>query len=75
MAMILLTLLLLASGFQVVIILMQHGRGGGLAGAIGNSGGHGALGTRAGDIFTVVTIVSTIVWISLACVTGWWIRG
>jgi preprotein translocase subunit SecG len=75
MAIAFLTLLLLVSVFQVFVILLQRGRGGGLAGAIGQSGGHGALGTRAGDMFTVMTIISTIVWVSLACVTGYWLRG
>jgi preprotein translocase subunit SecG len=71
----LLTLLLVASVFQIFIILLQRGRGGGLEGGIGQSGGHGALGTRAGDKLIILTIISTIVWVSLACVTGFWLRG
>jgi preprotein translocase subunit SecG len=72
---ILLTLLLVASVFQIVLVLLQRGRGGGVAGAFGQSGGHGVLGTRAGDMLTVITIISSVIWVSLACATGWWLRG
>jgi preprotein translocase subunit SecG len=56
-------LLLLGSIFLILLILIQRGRGGGLAGALGGMGGYSAFGTRAGDIFTRITIVVAILWI------------
>ena len=52
----------------ILIILLQRGRGGGLAGAFGGAGGQSALGTRAGDVFTKITVVLAVCWILLACV-------
>ncbi len=71
----LLTLLMLVSLFLMFVILLQRGRGGGLAGAFGGQGGQSAFGTRAGTVFTRITIVTAIIWVSLACATGWWLRG
>ncbi len=42
----------IASVFLIFIVLLQRGRGGGLAGAFGATGGQSAFGTKAGDIFT-----------------------
>lgn len=42
--------LLLVSIFLILIILVQRGRGGGLAGALGGMGGQSAFGTKAGDV-------------------------
>jgi len=50
------------------VILLQRGRGGGLAGAFGGMGGQSAFGTKAGDVFTKITIVLATVWIILGCV-------
>jgi len=58
--------LLLASIFLVLLVLIQRGRGGGLAGALGGMGGYSAFGTRAGDIFTRITIVAAAFWILAA---------
>ena len=52
----------------ILIILLQRGRGGGLAGAFGGAGGQSALGTRAGDVFTKITVGLAVAWILLACV-------
>src|SRR5262245_29192913 len=60
---ILYTLLAVGSVFLVLLVLIQRGRGGGLAGALGGMGGYSAFGTRAGDIFTRVTIVAAALWI------------
>jgi preprotein translocase subunit SecG len=56
-------LLALGSVFLVLLVLIQRGRGGGLAGALGGMGGYSAFGTRAGDVFTRITIVSASLWI------------
>jgi preprotein translocase subunit SecG len=55
----------------ISVILLQRGRGGGLAGAFGGSGGQSAFGTKAGDVFTRITIGIAIVWVTLAVVTGY----
>lgn len=48
------------------IVLLQRGRGGGLAGSFGGMGGQSAFGTKAGDVFTKITIGVAIVWFVLA---------
>jgi len=52
--------------FIILLVLIQRGRGGGLAGAFGGMGGQSAFGTRAGDTFTRVTIVVAVIWVLLA---------
>lgn len=52
--------------FLILLVLVQRGRGGGLTGALGGMGGQSAFGTKAGDTFTRVTIVSATVWILAA---------
>ncbi len=63
-------LLLLTSVFMILLVLIQRGRGGGLAGAFGGMGGQSAFGTRAGDIFTKITVVVAIIFILLASLLG-----
>ena len=55
----------LASVFLIILVLIQRGKGGGLAGAFGGTGGSSAFGSRAGDVFTRVTIYVAAVWILL----------
>src|SRR5690349_13231522 len=57
--------LLLSSLFLILLVLIQRGKGGGLAGAFGGSGGSSAFGSRAGDTFTRITIYVAAVWILL----------
>jgi len=52
--------------FMVLVILVQRGRGGGLTGALGGMGGQSAFGTKAGDVFTRITIVVAAIWVLLA---------
>jgi preprotein translocase subunit SecG len=49
----------------IPLILIQRGKGGGLAGAFGGVGGSSAFGSRAGDLFTRITIGVAAVWIIL----------
>lgn len=49
----------------ILIVLIQRGKGGGLAGAFGGAGGSSAFGSRAGDLFTKITIGMGAVWIVL----------
>ena len=58
-------LLFLTALFLILLVLVQRGRGGGLSGALGGMGGQSAFGTKAGDLFTRVTVVVATVWISL----------
>ena len=54
--------------FLILLVLVQRGRGGGLAGALGGMGGQSAFGAKAGDVFTRITIVTAIVWIVLTVI-------
>jgi preprotein translocase subunit SecG len=58
-------LMLTTSLFLIVLVLLQRGRGGGLAGALGGMGGQSAFGSKAGDVFTRITSGVAIVWIVL----------
>src|SRR5580765_4618822 len=62
-------LLIITSIFLILLILIQRGRGGGLAGAFGGLGGQSAFGTKAGDLFTRITIGVAAFWIVL-CVAS-----
>lgn len=54
---------------MIVLILIQRGKGGGLAGAFGGMGGQSAFGTKAGDMFTRITMWSAFFWIVMCALT------
>ncbi len=58
-------MLVFTSLFLIALVLIQRGRGGGLAGAFGGMGGQSAFGTKAGDVFTKITVVVAACWILL----------
>ena len=58
-------LLIVISLFMILLVLIQRGKGGGLAGAFGGAGGSSAFGSRAGDTFTRVTIIVAAIWLLL----------
>jgi preprotein translocase subunit SecG len=58
-------LVLVAGLVLVFLVLIQRGKGGGLAGAFGGAGGSSAFGSRAGDLFTKITIGVALVWVVL----------
>lgn len=58
--------LCLLSVFLILVILVQRGRGGGLTGALGGMGGQSAFGTKAGDLFTRITIGVAFLWVLLS---------
>jgi preprotein translocase subunit SecG len=61
-----LNILIMIVGLLLIgIVLLQRGKGGGLAGAFGGIGGSSAFGSRAGDQFTKVTLIIALVWILL----------
>ena len=64
----LMMLLLVTAIFLIVLVLIQRGKGGGLAGAFGGMGGQSAFGTKAGDLFTKITIGVASFWIILCSV-------
>src|ERR1700753_949639 len=59
-------LVVIISVFMVCVILIQRGKGGGLAGAFGGVGGSSAFGTKAGDIVTKINIFVGIGWVVTA---------
>ena len=67
-------LLFVTAVFLILLVLVQRGRGGGLTGALGGMGGQSAFGTKAGDMFTRVTMVTAGVWI-LLCMASIWLLG
>jgi preprotein translocase subunit SecG len=65
-----LNLILLVAGiFLILLVLIQRGKGGGLAGAFGGAGGSSAFGSRAGDTFTRITIYVAAIWLLLIMFT------
>ena len=71
MAILFMALLLLSSLILILLVLVQRGKGGGLAGAFGGMGGQSAFGTKAGDLFTRVTIGVAAFWILLCMFAVW----
>jgi preprotein translocase subunit SecG len=59
-------MLMLSGIFLILLVLVQRGRGGGLAGAFGGMGGQSAFGTKAGDVFTRITVIVAVIWVVLA---------
>jgi preprotein translocase subunit SecG len=58
-------LLAVMSIFLILLVLVQKGKGGGLTGALGGTGGQSAFGAKAGDVMTRVTVGAAFVWIVL----------
>ncbi len=55
----------------ILIILLQKGRGGGLAGAFGGTGGYSAFGAKTGDVFTWITVGLTGMFIIMSVLGNW----
>ena len=58
-------MLVLTALFLILLVLIQRGRGGGLTGVLGGAGGQSAFGTKAGDVFTRITVGVAAFWIGL----------
>jgi len=66
-----LNLFLAISIIMVLLVLIQKGRGGGLAGAFGGAGGKTAFGSKTGDVLTWATSVLFGVFLFLAVCVNW----
>lgn len=56
--------IVLAIGFLLMLlVLIQRGKGGGLAGAFGGAGGSSPFGSRAADQFVKITLWLAGVWV------------
>jgi preprotein translocase subunit SecG len=60
--------ILITGIFLILLVLIQRGRGGGLIGALGGTGGSSPFGSRAGDMFTRITIGVAAFWILLTII-------
>jgi preprotein translocase subunit SecG len=49
----------------MLVVLIQRGKGGGLAGAFGGVGGSSPFGSRAADAFVKITLYMAAVWVLL----------
>jgi preprotein translocase subunit SecG len=52
--------------FLILLVLIQKGRGGGLSGAFGGTGGSAAFGSKTGDVLTWTTAVVFLIFLILA---------
>ena len=63
--------LIFICGLLMLVILIQKGRGGGLAGAFGGGGGgSAAFGTKTGDVFTWITIALAMLFLLMTIVAN-----
>ncbi|WP_439623928.1 preprotein translocase subunit SecG [Gemmata sp.] len=60
----LLNLVVIGLGLMLILlVLIQRGKGGGLAGAFGGAGGSSPFGSRAADQFVKITLWFAGVWV------------
>ena len=59
-------LFILVAVFLILLILIQKGRGGGLASAFGGAGGNTAFGSKTGDVLTWATSIVFGIFLVLA---------
>ena len=60
------TIFIIVCLFMILLVLIQKGRGGGLASAFGGAGGNTAFGSKTGDVLTWATSVVFGVFLVLA---------
>ena len=54
----------------IILVLLQKGRGAGLASAFGGAGGQSAFGGKTGDVFTLITIIAAAAFLLLAMIVS-----
>ena len=59
------------AGLLIIVILLQRGRGVGLAGAFGGTGAHTAFGAKTGDFLTWLTVVMAALFLVFAIVLNY----
>src|SRR6266576_446241 len=59
-------LFIIVCSFLILVILIQKGRGGGLASAFGGAGGNTAFGSKTGDVLTWATSIIFGIFLVLA---------
>lgn len=64
----LLVLFIIVSLFLILLVLIQKGRGGGLASAFGGMGAQTAFGAKTGDVLTWATSIVFGVFVLLAII-------
>jgi preprotein translocase subunit SecG len=64
----LLTMFIVVSLFMILLVLVQKGRGGGLASAFGGGGANTAFGSKTGDVLTWLTSIVFGVFVLLAII-------
>src|SRR5207245_4469368 len=62
------TIFIIVCLFLILLVLIQKGRGGGLASAFGGAGGNTAFGAKTGDVLTWATSIVFGVFLLLAIV-------
>ena len=62
------TLFIIVCIFMILLVLIQKGRGGGLASAFGGMGGNTAFGSKTGDVLTWTTSIVFGVFLLLAII-------
>jgi len=67
-------LIWLVSVFLILLILIQKGKGGGLAGAFGGPGGQSAFGSKTADAFTKITLYVAGIWVALIIIMIWLVQ-
>jgi len=68
---ILATLFAFLAVILMAVILLQRGKGVGLAGAFGGAGGHTAFGAKTGDVLTWATIITAVVLLAFAVILNY----
>src|SRR3954463_8951347 len=62
------TVFIIVCLFMILLVLIQKGRGGGLASAFGGGGGNTAFGSKTGDVLTWATSIIFGVFLILAVI-------
>jgi preprotein translocase subunit SecG len=65
---VLMSLFIFVCLFMILLVLIQKGRGGGLASAFGGGGSNTAFGSKTGDVLTWATSIVFGVFVLLAVV-------